>query len=242
MSLLTGHQLGCRLNNQWVLRSLQMSVQSGERIAVVGANGSGKTTLLRLIHGLQTPHEGQLIWSHPVRKTMLFQRPHMMRCRVRHQVALSLWLHAGASWKGSLWRECQDRALALLNQAGLNELSDQPAHTLSTGQRQILAFALALAGYPDVLLLDEPTANLDPHAKKEMELRIETACRSAQSNTPLTLIFSSHNLGQVKRLATRVWYLERGRLCADLKTEQFFNTDLSDSHPEAHFFLKVERA
>lgn len=245
---MNAHQLGCRLAGQWVLKAISFDMEPGERIALVGANGSGKTTLLRVLNGLLKPDEGQLIWRHDMKKAMVFQRPHMMRCQVRHQAALQLWLNAGAPWSWSLrlpWQSWLSQADAVLARAGLLAASTQQAHTLSVGQRQRLAFALALASEPEVLLLDEPTANLDPQGKRDMELAMDlawqTALESQSKSKPMTMIFSSHNLGQVKRLASRVLYLERGALMADLSTERFFNDDLSRSHPEAHFFLKGER-
>ena len=87
------------------------------------------------------------------------------------------------------------------------------------------------------MLLDEPTSSLDPHAKREVERIMEHWI----TDNAATLLFSSHNLGQVKRLATRVIYLENGRILADLPTEQFFQHPLEKSHPEAHLFLKGER-
>ena len=86
------------------------------------------------------------------------------------------------------------------------------------------------------MLLDEPTSSLDPHAKREVErLLAEWVAGSSVS-----LLFSSHNLGQVKRLATRVVYLEAGRVLADLPVDEFFNRPLDETHPEAHLFLKGE--
>ncbi|MEY2780451.1 MAG: Glutamine transport ATP-binding protein GlnQ [Pseudomonadota bacterium] len=248
MHVVNAHQLGCQLAGQWVLRSISFNIERGERIALVGANGSGKTTLLRVLNGLLQPSEGQLSWRCDLTKTMVFQRPHMMRCKVRHQAALQLWLNAGAPWKWSMrfpWQSWLNEAEAVLDRAGLLAASTQQAHTLSVGQRQRLAFALALASEPEVLLLDEPTANLDPQGKRDMEQAMDQAWQTAHQlsaqSQPMTMIFSSHNLGQVKRLASRVLYLERGALLADLSSERFFNDDLSRSHPEAHFFLKGER-
>jgi tungstate transport system ATP-binding protein len=87
-----------------------------------------------------------------------------------------------------------------------------------------------------LVLLDEPTSSLDPNAKREVEhLLSEWVAASGVS-----LLFSSHNLGQVKRLATRVIYLEGGRILADLPVAAFFNQPLDQSHPEAHLFLKGE--
>jgi tungstate transport system ATP-binding protein len=86
------------------------------------------------------------------------------------------------------------------------------------------------------VLLDEPTSSLDPHAKRE----VEQMMADWVATSGVTLLFSSHNLGQVKRLATRVIYLEVGRVLADLPVDHFFNQPLADSHPQAHFFLKGE--
>ncbi|MDP1567814.1 MAG: phosphate ABC transporter ATP-binding protein, partial [Polaromonas sp.] len=92
--------------------------------------------------------------------------------------------------------------------------------------------ARAWALRPDVLLLDEPTASLDPAAKREVE-----ALMAEIAEAGMTLIFSSHNLGQVKRLASRVVYLEQGRLLADRPTHDFFNGPLP---PDAEHFVKGE--
>lgn len=243
MSALEVHQLGCQLAGQWVLRDLSFRIQPGECIALVGANGSGKTTLLRLLGGLVSLDEGHITWGNARHKAMVFQQPHMMRCQVRHQAALQLWLRAGSPLQWAKWQISLRQADEVLHRANLLAASRQQAHELSVGQRQRLAFELALASDPDVLLLDEPTANLDPQGKRDMEQAMAEALHTAAGSKPKpkTMIFSSHNLGQVKRLASRVLYLERGALLADLSTDHFFNSDLSRSNPEAHFFLKGER-
>jgi tungstate transport system ATP-binding protein len=108
-------------------------------------------------------------------------------------------------------------------------------HKLSGGQQQRLALARAWSLQPQVLLLDEPTSSLDPHAKREVEgLMTEFA------GAGMTLVFASHNLGQVKRLATRVVYLERGRILADLPVRDFFEGPLAQTSREASLFVKGE--
>ena len=115
---------------------------------------------------------------------------------------------------------------------GLTAESQRNARVLSGGQQQRAALARAWALQPDVLLLDEPTASLDPTAKREVETLIEEF--AAQG---LTIVMSSHNLGQVKRLAQRVVYLEQGRKLADVPTEHFFGGPLPQ---EATLFLRAE--
>jgi len=125
-----------------------------------------------------------------------------------------------------------------LREVGLDQVAGQSARTLSGGQQQRVALARALALQPNGLLLDEPTSSLDPHAKREVERLVHAWVHSAADAK--CLVFSSHNLGQVKRLATRVLYLEAGRVLADLPVDHFFNQPLGESYPEADLFLKGE--
>lgn len=213
------------------LCQVNLRIQPGERVALVGANGSGKSSLLRLLHGLLVPAAGQLQVDAAQRQAMLFQRPYLLRLSVLRNVALGLWLG------GVPWAAAKVRALQALAQAGLADLAQRNARELSVGQVQRVALARALAAAPQVLLLDEPTASLDPHAKREVEALLGRL--AAQPG--MTLVFASHNLGQVKRLASRVIYLEHGRVLADLPVADFFaGPALSSRYPEAHAFLKGE--
>lgn len=218
------------------LTDVYLRVQAGERVALVGANGSGKSTLLRTLHGLQPHSGGEVHRSSQLRMAMLFQRPHMLRLSARRNIALGLWL------KGVPWGQARVRALAALERVGMARLAERNARALSGGQQQRLALARAWALQPDVWLLDEPTASLDPHAKREVEALIAEFTQSpAASGQPPTLVFSSHNLGQVKRLASRVIYLEQGRLLADLPVADFFNHEvLRGLCPPAHLFVQGE--
>ena len=220
-----------QFGNHLVLKQIDLNVYAGERVAFVGANGSGKSTLLRAIHGVLPVSNGQLHWQSEVQQAMVFQRPHMLRTSVINFVALALWL------RDVPWPDAKEQALQALQQVDLQDLAQRNAKTLSGGQQQRLAFARALAVHPQCMLLDEPTSSLDPHAKREVERIMEHWI--AENAT--TLLFSSHNLGQVKRLATRVIYLENGRILADLPTAHFFHQPLERSHPEAHLFLRGER-
>jgi tungstate transport system ATP-binding protein len=208
------------------LTACSLQVQRGERLALVGANGSGKSTLLRTLHGLVRPVNGEVEHDRNARQAMLFQRPHLLRASVLNNVALGLWL------SGVPWRQARADALQALARVGLAELAPRNAKALSGGQQQRVALARAWALKPQVLLLDEPTSSLDPTAKREVERLM-----AEFSEAGMTLIFSSHNLGQVKRLASRVIYLEHGRLMADLSTADFFGGPLP---PAAARFLKGE--
>jgi len=216
------------------LSRVGLQIGAGERVALVGSNGSGKSTLLRVLHGLQPLSAGSLHTTGQAAQAMLFQRPFMLRTSVCNNVALGLWL------SGLRWREAQSRALQGLERVGLAELARRNARTLSGGQQQRVALARAWVRRPAVLLLDEPTASLDPNAKREVEaLMAEFAAGSGAQ--PLTMVFASHNLGQVKRLASRVVYLEQGRVAADLPVQDFFDSArLQQVSAAAHLFVKGE--
>ncbi len=214
------------------LSDVTLQIHPGERVALVGANGCGKSTLLRLLHGLLKPTAGHVQSADRLRQAMLFQKPHLMRLSVQANIAMGLWL------SGTPWRTAKTRALEALACVGLTELAQRSARQLSGGQQQRVAMARAWALSPQVLLLDEPTASLDPHAKREVEALIEAF---ASGPNAMTLVFASHNLGQVKRLASRVIYLEHGRVLADLPVDDFFGGSLLQQHyPAAHLFVKGE--
>lgn len=208
------------------LAGCALTIHAGERVALVGANGSGKSTLLRTLHGLVPPTRGTVSSDVSARQAMLFQRPYMLRASALNNVALGLWL------KAVPWKKAQTQALQALARVGLAGIAQRNAKALSGGQQQRLALARAWALQPQVLLLDEPTASLDPGAKRDVE-----ALMTEFADAGMTLVFSSHNLGQVKRLASRVIYLEHGRLLADRPTHDFFNGPLP---LEAEIFVKGE--
>jgi tungstate transport system ATP-binding protein len=225
-----------QLGAQQALKGLSLRIAAGERVALVGANGSGKSTLLRTLHGLVPPTQGQVTQAPGVRQAMLFQRPHMLRLSALNNVALGVWLDRSLALN---WHASKALALQALQRVGLQSVAQQNGRQLSGGQQQRLALARAWARQPDVLLLDEPTASLDPHAKREVEALM--ADFASNQDRPLTLVWASHNLGQVKRLATRVIYLEFGRVWADLPVSDFFNpTLLAECSPAAHAFVQGE--
>jgi tungstate transport system ATP-binding protein len=230
------------------LRDVSLRIAPGERVALIGANGCGKSTLLRLLNKLIASDAGSAWANSEFCQAMLFQKPYLMRMSVLANVALGLWL------RGTPWAGAKGMALQALKRVGLQGLAYRNARQLSGGQQQRVALARAWALAPQVLLLDEPTASLDPHAKREVEALMEEFARGpiplpathaslsgVDVQPAMTLVFSSHNLGQVKRLASRVIYLEHGRVLADLPVQEFFGGPLlQQKYPAAHLFVKGE--
>jgi tungstate transport system ATP-binding protein len=214
------------------LAGVELHVAAGDRLALIGANGSGKSTLLRVLHGLVPPSRGSVLRDNAMRQAMLFQRPFVLRASALGNVALGLWI------RGTPWNLAKEKALLALGRVGLSDVALRNARALSSGQQQRLALARAWSLAPDMLLLDEPTSSLDPHAKREVE-----ALMAEFAHSGMTLVFASHNLGQVKRLATRVVYLEHGRVLADLPVHEFFTgPKLGATSREAALFVKGESA
>jgi tungstate transport system ATP-binding protein len=232
------HKVCVQLGPVRALKEVSLCIAAGERVALVGPNGSGKSTLLRTLHGLLPPAAGAAQRDPARRQAMLFQRPHLLRMSALSNVALGLWLDRSL---GLSWSAAKVRATQALARVGLQGIARQGGRQLSGGQQQRLALARAWARRPEVLLLDEPTASLDPHAKREVEALIAEFAQG--SDEPLTLVWASHNLGQVKRIATRVLCLESGRVLADLPVQDFFNAEvLARVSPEAHAFVQGEMA
>ncbi|HEY4884020.1 MAG TPA: ATP-binding cassette domain-containing protein [Myxococcales bacterium] len=215
-----------------ILDRVSAQIEAGPRTIILGANGAGKSVLMRVCHGLLAPTSGKVEWhaaevsGAPRRQAMVFQRPVMLRRSALANVAYAL---KAAHVAG---RERARRAAKALEHVGLADLAEHPARVLSGGEQQRLALARAWALRPDVLFLDEPTANLDPSATKEVEAII-TAIHAAGTK----IVMSTHNLGQARRLGDEVLFLHQGRLVERAPVETFFKRPAS---AEAAAFIKGE--
>ena len=207
-----------------VLSIPALDVQPGEILAVVGPSGAGKSTLLRLLALLETPIEGQLglvLNGHEINRltapiedrrqvVMVFQRPVLLSRSVRANVAYGLRVRGQ--------RDCSVQVDAALERVSLTHLADTSAGTLSGGEVQRVAVARALVVESQVLLLDEPTANLDPY---NVGL-IENLIREQNTRYGTTIVLVTHNIFQAQRLATRVALLLDGELVEVAPVEAFF--------------------
>jgi tungstate transport system ATP-binding protein len=187
---------------------------------VMGPNGAGKSLLLRLLHGLIQPTGGGVYWGgRPLdesmrrRQAMVFQRPVLLRRSVAANIRFVMRLRGIDS---------PARVLAALEEVGLADRARQPARLLSGGEQQRLALARALAINPQVLFLDEPTANLDPFSMAAIESII---ARVHQRGTKIVLV--THDVGQARRLADDVIFLNHGRLVEHSPAERFFTSPAS---------------
>ncbi len=198
-----------------VLKNINLKVDRGEVLALIGPTGAGKTTLLRLLNLLDTPVSGRIYFDGvdttksemkrlEIRRRMGFilQKPVVFNMSVYDNIV------CGLKWRGKDKNSTREKVSSILNTVDLSEYKDRNARTLSGGEAQRVAIARALVTEPEVLLLDEPTANLDPVSTSKIERVIENIIQ--QRNT--TVIMATHDMSQGQLLADRIAVLVNGEV------------------------------
>ncbi|MFC7240698.1 amino acid ABC transporter ATP-binding protein [Saliphagus sp. GCM10025317] len=227
-----------------VLEDVTLSVDPGEVVALIGPSGVGKTTLLRLLALFERPddgtirHGGEDVWAsgngerleHRRRVGMVFQEPNLFDATVRQNVAYGLRVRRGwperirISFASVLGRESTSPAVAqALEVVGLESYADRDVDSLSGGEAQRVAFARALAYDPDVLVLDEPTSELDPRNTAILE----EAVRTARTNG-IGVAIATHDMHQARRVADRVGLLLDDGIVEIDETETIFEDPSDD--------------
>lgn len=199
-----------------LIEDVTLKLDGRSRTVLLGPNGAGKSLLLRLLHGLLTPTAGTIVWAGRAaddtmraRQAMVFQRPTMLRRSAEDNLRFVL-THLPRA-------EREERVGELLREAKLEPIKSTPARLLSGGEQQRLAIARARAGYPEVLLLDEPSASLDPGSTHSIE---EMILAAHADGTKIILV--THDIGQAKRLAQDVVFVSHGRIAEHTNAAQFF--------------------
>jgi len=216
-----------------ILDGIDMEVDGRGTLALMGPNGSGKSLLARTLAGLVAPSAGRVTWagSAPDRRRatrigFVFQRPVLLRRSALANVEYAL-AAAGVSR-----RERAEQARAALARARLGHLARAPARVLSGGEQQLLSIARALATAPDILVIDEPTANLDPSATRAIEGLIGEVRAEGMG-----VVLITHDPGQARRLADEVAFLYRGRIVERTQAARFLERPQS---AQAQAFLRGE--
>jgi len=193
---------------------VSFKLANGSITALLGGNGAGKTTTLSMLMGLVVPTAG---WArvfgvdmarerHKVLHRMNFESPYVdvpMRLTVRQNLEVFARLYGVRTFKA--------RIAAMADDLRLTDLLDRPYGKLSAGQKTRVSLAKALLNRPELLLLDEPTASLDPDTADWVRAKLEAYCREQTA----TVVLASHNMAEVERLADRVIMLEKGHIIAD---------------------------
>lgn len=223
-------QVSFAIEGRTIIDRISAEIGAGPRTVILGPNGAGKSVFMRLCHGLLRPTAGSIRWNGPNggrrRQAMVFQRPVMLRRSALANVIYGLRLGGFSRTESRL------RAQDVLEAVGLSGVADRPARVLSGGEQQRLAVARAWALGPEVLFLDEPTANLDPGATRDVETIVGQIHASGTK-----IVMTTHNLGQAKRLGDEILFLSQGRLVERAPVDRFFRTPAS---AEAESFIRAE--
>jgi tungstate transport system ATP-binding protein len=213
LGVITATDIHVYLDHTHALRGVDLDVQKGEILSIVGPNGAGKTTLLRTLGGLLKPTSGEVTYNdEPVtddnrkllrqRATVVFQKPVHFGTSVSKNIAYGLRI------RGIDESTIAKRVQEILSFVGLEGLEARMARSLSGGEQRRVALARALALEPEILLLDEPTADLDVDSARA----VEEALRKANSERGTTIIISTHNMFQAETLAHRTAIIQNGRI------------------------------
>lgn len=183
-----------------IILDIPHAVIPADRIcACIGPNGAGKTTLLKLLDGLIKPDLGTVTYStSDTRSALVLHHTPMIKASARTNLAMV---------KDSDSSIHSTHVNAVIEQIGLSHLANSPAHKLSAGERQKLCLGRAILQKPNLVLLDEPTANLDPNTTEQVEEMIRQF-KLQGSN----VIFTSHQLAQVQRLAEYIIFIDQGQI------------------------------
>ncbi|WP_025898396.1 energy-coupling factor ABC transporter ATP-binding protein [Sneathiella glossodoripedis] len=189
---------------------------------VLGPNGAGKTTFLRLLHGLQQPRSGKVVWQKRgadlyCAQSFVFQTPIVMRRSVLENIRYPL------SVRKVDREESYKQTRYWLERVGLADKSELDAASLSGGERQKMALARALITRPDIVFLDEPTTNLDGASTASLEAILKSAQQDG-----CKIVMATHDLSQARRLADDVVFLHKGKLVEHSSSQLFFDRPQSD--------------
>lgn len=211
MDVIRVRGLGKRYQETWAVRGLDFTIAQGQIVALLGANGAGKTTTIAMILGLLEPTEGEIsVFGEPVPQQryrvlqrMNFSSPYVDlpgRLTVRQNLEVYARLYGVP--------DRQARIRELVHDLALEPLLDRPTNRLSAGQKTRLALAKALVNRPELLILDEPTASLDPDTADRLRGHLARYARQ----TGATILMASHNMHEVERLCDEVLLIQAGRL------------------------------
>jgi tungstate transport system ATP-binding protein len=213
------------VNGKRVIDDLDLAIEEPGITVIMGPNGAGKSVLLRLMHGLIAPTAGEVLWAGKRldrelarRQAMVFQKPVLLRRSAAANIRHALGLRGIAR---------TDRAIRVgdaLKLAGLETRAATPARVLSGGEQQRLCLARALSLEPDILLLDEPTASLDPASTLAIEELLVDAQRRG-----IKIIVVTHDVGQARRLAREILFLHHGRIVEHQDAKSFFDAPHSET-------------
>ena len=208
------------MDERKILSSLNLSINSDDVTVIMGPNGAGKSIFLKILNGILTPTSGCITWNNKKQfsdtlntQAFVFQKPILLR---RSVIANLDYMD---SVLGNKKKISKDRLLEIVQ---LKKQKNQPARMLSLGEQQRLSLIRSLMLRPNLLLLDEPTANLDPGSTKIIEDIVLNLKKMG-----IKIIFVTHNILQAKRIADEIIFLNEGKMVEHLYKQEFFSNSKS---------------
>lgn len=218
--------------NLEVLKGINLNIEKGQVVTLIGPSGSGKSTILRCINLLEKPTKGQVFIDgtditvpkadiQAVRKNigMVFQHFNLFP----HMTVMENMIYAPVRVNGLSKEEAKKKAMELLALVGLTEKADAYPNKLSGGQKQRIAIARALAMEPQIMLFDEPTSALDPEMVKEVLEVIKNL-----AHTGITMALVTHEMGFAREVSDRICFIDDGQIVEDANPDEFFKNPKSD--------------
>lgn len=211
-------------NGYPVLKDFSYSFTEGEIYGIIGPNGAGKSTLLRIITGMEKPSEGNVFWKGEMLKspttdiTCMWQKPYLLRKSVRENILY------GMKIRGWSVAKREERLNLILDKFHLNDKAHLAADSLSGGEAARVALARTVAPKPRLLVLDEPSANLDPSHTALLECSLQEVSREEK----IAIIMVTHDMFQAKRIADKTIFIYNGRLQEHGITKEIFNNPHSE--------------
>ena len=190
--------------SEMILKNVNLEIEKGEVISIIGASGGGKSTLLRCLIGLEEIDSGTIVVPEKNKMGMVFQSFNLFP----HMTALQNIMESLIVVDKMEKSKAKEIALNLLEKVGLKERANFYPKALSGGQKQRVAIARALAKNPELLLFDEPTSALDPEMVKEVEAVIE----ELRNTSEITMIIVSHEIDFVNQISDRIIVMENGQV------------------------------
>lgn len=190
--------------SEMILKNVNLEIEKGEVISIIGASGGGKSTLLRCLIGLEEIDSGTIIVPEKNKMGMVFQSFNLFP----HMTALQNIMESLIVVDKMERSKAKEIALELLEKVGLKERANFYPKALSGGQKQRVAIARALAKNPELLLFDEPTSALDPEMVKEVEAVIE----ELRNTSDITMVIVSHEIDFVNQISDRIVVMENGQV------------------------------
>jgi len=206
-------------NNIEVLKNINFSVQKGEILGLLGVNGAGKSTIMKIICSYVKPNSGKVkICENDIETHTKLTKSKIGYLSEKNPLYEEMYVNEFLIFISRFYKEKNKNLNTVLENTNLKDIKNKKIKILSAGQRKRVGIAQAILHDPDVLILDEPTATLDPNQKNEIHNLIKVLGENK------AILFSSHIIDEVEKICDRIIIIHKGNIIANLKKKEFKNS------------------